>query len=162
MFEEEIIVSLLISIFALCLHYYIGTIDLWYIPAVEIFIAIVFYELIKAMYKSYKTYEDHNKTQQKARQYEFNLITDINTNENSRIVPTLHDKEQSTSSKTNKKNITFDKSKEVRYFNDDENLFDTVEVTNGKEEQAMSDTSITDTDNDDIVSLEEEFTTKVK
>ena len=53
MFEEEIVVSLLIAIFALCLHYYIGTIDLWYIPAVEIFIGIVFYELIKAMYKSY-------------------------------------------------------------------------------------------------------------
>ena len=159
MFEEEIVVSLLIAIFALCLHYYIGTIDLWYIPAVEICIALVFYELIKAMYKSYKTYEDHNKNQQKARQYEFNLMTDINTNQNTNIPP-LNDKEHLLSSKTNKKNITFDKSKEVRYFNDDESLFDTVEVTNGKEEEAMSDTSASD--NDDVVSLEEEFTANVE
>ena len=159
MFEEEIVVSLLIAIFALCLHYYIGTIDLWYIPAVEILVALVFYELIKAMYKSYKTYEDHNKNQQKARQYEFNLMTDINTNQNTNIPP-LNDEEHKMSSKTNRKNITFDKSKEVRYFNDDERLFDTVEVTNGKEEALSEKSSVSDAD--DIVSLEEEFTAKVE
>ena len=143
MFEEEIVVSLLIAIFALCLHYYIGTIDLWYIPSVEIIIGIVFYELIKAMYKSYKTYEDHNKTQQKARQYEFNLMTDLNTNQNTHI-PSSKEKEKE--EKENKKNITFDKKKEVRYFKDDEKLFDTVEVTNGDQEEVMSDTSMTETD----------------
>jgi hypothetical protein len=143
MFEEEIVVSLLIAIFALCLHYYIGTIDLWYIPSVEIIIGIVFYELIKAMYKSYKTYEDHNKTQQKARQYEFNLMTDLNTNQNTHIPPF---KEKEKEEKENKKNITFDKKKEVRYFKDDEKLFDTVEVTNGDQEEVMSDTSMTETD----------------
>lgn len=142
MFEEEIIVSLLIAIFALCLHYYIGTIDLWYIPAVEIFVGIVFYELIKAMYKSYKTYEDHNKDQQKARQYELNLMTDINTNQNTNIPPL---KEKEKEQKENKKNISFDKNKEVRYFKDDEKLFDTVEVTNG-EEEVMSDTSLSETE----------------
>ena len=153
MFEEEIVVSLLIAIFALCLHYYIGTIDLWYIPAVEIFIAIVFYELIKAMYKSYKTYEDHNKTQQKARQYEFNLMTDLNTNQNTHIPP-LKEKEKEKEQKENKKNITFDKSKEIRYFKDDEKLFDTVEVTNG-EEEVMSDTSVTETE--EIISPREKY-----
>ena len=143
MFEEEIVVSLLIAIFALCLHYYIGTIDLWYIPAVEIFIGIVFYELIKAMYKSYKTYEDHNKDQQKARQYELNLMTDINTNENIHIPPIKEEEKEK--EKENKKNISFDKNKEVRYFKDDENTFDTIEVTNGQEE-VMSDTSVTETE----------------
>lgn len=151
MFEEEIIVSLLIAIFALCLHYYIGIIELWYIPALEIMVGIVFYELIKAMYKSYKTYEDHNKDQQKARQYELNLMTDINTNKNT-YIPPLKEKEKE--QKENKKNISFDKKKEVRYFKDDEKLFDTVEVTNGQEE-AMSDTTMSD--NDDVVSLEEKF-----
>jgi len=146
MFEEEIVVSLLIAIFALCLHYYIGTIDLWYIPAVEIFIGIVFYELIKAMYKSYKTYEDHNKDQQKARQYELNLMTDINTNQNTHI-PLIkkEEKEKEKEQKENKKNISFDKNKEVRYFKDDKNTFDTIEVTNG-EEEVMSDTSVTETE----------------
>jgi hypothetical protein len=144
MFEEEIIVSLIIAIFALCLHYYIGTIDLWYIPAVEIIIGIVFYELIKAMYKSYKTYEDHNKDQQKARQYELNLMTNINTNQNT-YIPPLKEKEKEKEQKENKKNISFDKNKEVRYFKDDEKLFDTVEVTNG-EEEVMSDTSVSETD----------------
>lgn len=144
MFEEEIIVSLIIAIFALCLHYYIGTIDLWYIPAVEIIIGIVFYELIKAMYKSYKTYEDHNKDQQKARQYELNLMTDINTNKNT-YIPPLKEQEKEKEQKENKKNISFDKNKEVRYFKDDEKLFDTVEVTNG-EEEVMSDTSVSETD----------------
>jgi hypothetical protein len=144
MFEEEIVVSLLIAIFALCLHYYIGSIDLWYMSAVEIFIGIVFYELIKAMYKSYKTYEDHNKNQQKARQYEFNLMTDLNTNQNTHIPP-LKEKEKEKEQKQNKKNITFDKSKEIRYFKDDEKFFDTVEVTNGKEE-VMSDTSLSETE----------------
>lgn len=153
MFEEEIIVSLIIAIFALCLHYYIGTIDLWYIPAVEIMVGIVFYELIKAMYKSYKTYEDHNKDQQKARQYELNLMTDINTNQNT-YIPPLKEQEKEKEQKENKKNISFDKNKEVRYFKDDEKLFDTVEVTNG-EEEVMSDTSVSD--NDDVVSLEEKF-----
>ena len=159
MFEEEIVVSLLIAIFALCLHYYIGIIDLWYVPAVEILVALVFYELIKAMYQSYKTYEDHNKNQQKARQYEFNLMTDINTNKNINIPPS-HNEEHKMSSKSNKKNITFDKSKEVRYFNDDESLFDTVEVTDGKEEVMSDKSSVTDTD--DIVSLEEKFIAKVE
>ena len=153
MFEEEIVVSLLIAIFALCLHYYIGTIDLWYIPAVEIFIAIVFYELIKAMYKSYKTYEDHNKTQQKARQYEFNLMTDLNTNQNT-YIPPLKEKEKEKEQKENKKNITFDKNKEIRYFKDDDRLFDTVEVTNG-EEEVMSDTSVTETE--EIISPREKY-----
>ena len=64
------------------------------------------------------------------------------------------------SSKLNKKNITFDKSKEVRYFNDDESLFDTVEVTDGKEEVMSDKSSVTDTD--DIVSLEEKFIAKVE
>lgn len=153
MFEEEIIVSLIIAIFALCLHYYIGTIDLWYIPTVEIMVGIVFYELIKAMYKSYKTYEDHNKDQQKARQYELNLMTDINTNKNT-YIPPLKEQEKEKEQKENKKNISFDKKKEVRYFKDDEKLFDTVEVTNGQEE-VMSDTTMSD--NDDVVSLEEKF-----
>ena len=153
MFEEEIIVSLIIAIFALCLHYYIGTIDLWYIPAVEIMVGIVFYELIKAMYKSYKTYEDHNKDQQKARQYELNLMTDINTNKNT-YIPPLKEQEKEKEQKENKKNISFDKKKEVRYFKDDEKLFDTIEVTNGQEE-VMSDTTMSD--NDDVMSLEEKF-----
>ena len=144
MFEEEIIVSLIIAIFALCLHYYIGTIDLWYIPAVEIMVGIVFYELIKAMYKSYKTYEDHNKDQQKARQYELNLMTDINTNKNT-YIPPLKEQEKEKEQKENKKNISFDKKKEVRYFKDDEKLFDTIEVTNGQEE-VMSDTSLSETE----------------
>ncbi len=155
MFEEEILVSLLIAIFALCLHYYIGTIDLWYIPAVEIFIGIVFYELIKAMYKSYKTYEDHNKDQQKARQYELNLMTDLNTNQNTYIPPLKEkEKEKEKEQKENKKNITFDKNKEIRYFKDDENIFDTVEVTNG-EEEVMSDTSVTETE--EIISPREKY-----
>ena len=153
MFEEEIVVSLLIAIFALCLHYYIGSIDLWYMSAVEIFIGIVFYELIKAMYKSYKTYEDHNKNQQKARQYEFNLMTDLNTNQNTHIPP-LKEKEKE-KEKENKKNITFDKNKEIRYFKDDDRLFDTVEVTNG-EEEVMSDTSVTETE--EIISPREKYT----
>lgn len=153
MFEEEIVVSLLIVIFALCLHYYIGTIDLWYIPAVEIIIGIVFYELIKAMYKSYKTYEDHNKDQQKARQYELNLMTDINTSQNT-YIPPLKEENKEKEQKENKKNITFDKNKEIRYFKDDDKLFDTVEVTNG-EEEVMSDTSVTETE--EIISPREKY-----
>ena len=153
MFEEEIVVSLLIAIFALCLHYYIGSIDLWYMSAVEIFIGIVFYELIKAMYKSYKTYEDHNKNQQKARQYELNLMTDLNTNQNT-YIPPIKEKEKE-KEKENKKNISFDKNKEVRYFKDDEKLFDTVEVTNG-EEEIMSDTSLSETE--EIISPREKYT----
>ena len=82
MFEEEILVALLVTIFALCIHYYIGVIDVWYIPAVEIFIALVFYELSKAMFKSYKTFEHHNISQQKARQEEINLMTELNTSKN--------------------------------------------------------------------------------
>tara|TARA_Y100000389_G_scaffold119714_1_gene116878 strand:- start:59 stop:526 length:468 start_codon:yes stop_codon:yes gene_type:complete len=155
MFEEEIVVSLLIAIFALCLHYYIGSIDLWYMSAVEIFIGIVFYELIKAMYKSYKTYEDHNKNQQKARQYEFNLMTDLNTNQNTYIPPLKEQEKEQKKEKENKKNITFDKSKEIRYFKDDEKLFDTVEVTNG-EEEIMSDTSLSETE--EIISPREKYT----
>ena len=154
MFEEEIVVSLLIAIFALCLHYYIGSIDLWYMSAVEIFIGIVFYELIKAMYKSYKTYEDHNKNQQKARQYEFNLMTDLNTNQNTYIPPLKEQEKEQKKEKENKKNITFDKSKEIRYFKDDDRLFDTVEVTNG-EEEVMSDTSVTETE--EIISPREKY-----
>jgi len=56
--------------------------------------------------------------------------------------------------KENKKNITFDKSKEIRYFKDDEKLFDTVEVTNG-EEEVMSDTSVTETE--EIISPREKY-----
>lgn len=143
MFEEEIMVSLLITIFAMCLHYYIGVIDLWYMPAVEILISLMFYELIKAMHQSYKTYEDHNNIQQKARQYELNLMTDINTNENTRIP--LVEEQQATKSNKSLKTITFDENKEVRYFKDDDKVFDNVEITHGQEE-VMSDTTMSDTE----------------
>lgn len=138
MFEEEIVVALLVSIFALCLHYYIGTIDLWYMPALEICIALVFYELIKAMYNSYKTFDTHSKTQEQARQDELSLLTDINTlkNKNIPITTPIPTPSQSLPSEPSK-NITFKKD---RYFRDDDNVFDNVEVTTGDEE-VMSETS---------------------
>lgn len=145
MFEDEIIVALLVTIFALCLHYYIGTIDLWYMPAVEIGIALIFYELSKGMVKSYKIFEHHNNSIKKARQDELNLITELNTTKNQNI---------SAKQEKEPKSITFDKNKEVRHFRNDEKILDDIEITVGTHE-AMSDTTVSDTDADEVMSLEE-------
>ena len=134
MFEEEILVALLVSIFALCLHYYIGTINLWYIPAVEICIALVFYELIKAMYNSYKTVDNHSKIQEQARQDELSLLTDFNTLKNKNITQPSPIQQP--------KNIKFEEPRIPRH---DENTVDTIEVTSGTEE-IMSDTTMSDTE----------------
>lgn len=159
MFEEEIIVIILVSLFALCLHYYIGTIDLWYLPAVEIFIGIIFYELTKAMYKSYKTYDNHKKVEQKAREAEINLMTELNTVSNSYIPPKKSELKEDKNEDKNKKNITFDKNKEIRQFRNNEKILDDIEISVGKQE-IMSDTTMSETD--DIMSMEEKFTSDMK
>ena len=85
MFEEELIIAIIITIFVLCLHYYFGVIDLWYMPAIEVLTCIIFYELFKAMYKSYETVDNHSRIQQEARENEVNIITEINTIKNTNI-----------------------------------------------------------------------------
>ena len=82
MFEEELIIAIIITIFVLCLHYYFGVIDLWYMPAIEVLTCIIFYELSKAMDKSYETVDNHSRIQQEARENEVNIITEINTIKN--------------------------------------------------------------------------------
>jgi hypothetical protein len=142
MFEEEILVALLVTIFALCLHYYIGTIDLWYMPAVEICIALIFYELTKAMYNSYKTFDNHARVQQQARQDEISLLTDINTLKNKNIETTTTNTHP-IQNKDHSKSITFEEIKKIRHFRNDEDVLDKVEVTTGTEEvmsDIMSDT----------------------
>jgi hypothetical protein len=155
MFEDEIIVALLVTVFALCLHYYIGVIDLWYMPAVEIGIALIFYELSKGMVKSYKIFEHHNKSIQKARQEEINLITELNTSKNQNIIiGQITPKAKETKETKETKSITFDKNKEVRHFRNDEKILDDIEITVGTHE-TMSDTTMSDTN--EVMSLEEEF-----
>ena len=135
MFEEELIIAIIITIFVLCLHYYFGVIDLWYMPAIEVLTCIIFYELSKAMYKSYETVDNHSRIQQEARENEVNIITEINTIKNTNIP---------FKNKNLEKKLTFDKNKEIRKFRNDEKILDNVEITTGKEEEVMSDVSITE------------------
>ena len=137
MFEEELIIAIIITIFVLCLHYYFGVIDLWYMPAIEVLTCIIFYELSKAMYKSYETVDNHSRIQQEARENEVNIITEINTIKNINIP---------FKNKNLEKKLTFDKNKEIRKFRNDEKILDNVEITTGKEEEVMSDVSITETE----------------
>lgn len=137
MFEEELIIAIIITIFVLCLHYYFGVIDLWYMPAIEVLTCIIFYELSKAMYKSYETVDNHSRIQQEARENEVNIITEINTIKNTNIP---------FKNKNLEKKLTFDKNKEIRKFRNDEKILDNVEITTGKEEEVMSDVSITETE----------------
>ena len=128
MFEEELIIAIIITIFVLCLHYYFGVIDLWYMPAIEVLTCIIFYELSKAMYKSYETVDNHSRIQQEARENEVNIITEINTIKNTNIP---------FKNKNLEKKLTFDKNKEIRKFRNDEKILDNVEKTTGKEEEVM-------------------------
>ena len=137
MFEEELIIAIIITIFVLCLHYYFGVIDLWYMPAIEVLTCIIFYELSKAMYKSYETVDNHSRIQQEARENEVNIITEINTIKNTNIP---------FKNKNLEKKLTFDKNKEIRKFRNDEKILDNVEITTGKEEEVMSDVSIRKTE----------------
>jgi c-di-AMP phosphodiesterase-like protein len=137
MFEEELIIAIIITIFVLCLHYYFGVIDLWYMPAIEVLTCIIFYELSKAMYKSYETVDNHSRIQQEARENEVNIITEINTIKNTNIP---------FKNKNLEKKLTFDKNKEIRKFRNDEKILDNVEITTGKEEEVVSDVSITETE----------------
>lgn len=137
MFEEELIIAIIITIFVLCLHYYFGVIGLWYMPAIEVLTCIIFYELSKAMYKSYETVDNHSRIQQEARENEVNIITEINTIKNTNIP---------FKNKNLEKKLTFDKNKEIRKFRNDEKILDNVEITTGKEEEVMSDVSITETE----------------
>jgi hypothetical protein len=137
MFEEELIIAIIITIFVLCLHYYFGVIDLWYMPAIEVLTCIIFYELSKAMYKSYETVDNHSRIQQEARENEVNIITEINTIKNTNIP---------FKNKNLEKKLTFDKNKEIRKFRNDEKILDNVEIITGKEEEVMSDVSITETE----------------
>jgi len=137
MFEEELIIAIIITIFVLCLHYYFGVIDLWYMPAIEVLTCIIFYELSKAMYKSYETVDNHSRIQQEARENEVNIITEINTIKNTNIP---------FKNKNLEKKLTFDKNKEIRKFRNDEKILDNVEIITGSEEEVMSDVSITETE----------------
>ena len=130
MFEEELIIAIIITIFVLCLHYYFGVIDLWYMPAIEVLTCIIFYELSKAMYKSYETVDNHSRIHQEARENEVNIITEINTIKNINIP---------FKNKNLEKKLTSYKNKEIRKFRNDEKILDNVVITTGKEEEVMSD-----------------------
>ena len=134
MIYEEILFMLCVTIFALILHYYIGVIDIWYIPAFEILVALVIYQISLEMHKSYSTYKEHKETQEKARNSE----------------------KIQEPSKIEEKKIKFEKTKEVIKFPVDETVMNKVEVSYGKEEIMSDDESEIKNDESEITKHESE------
>jgi Ca2+/Na+ antiporter len=122
MIYEEILFMLVITIFALIVHYYIGVINIWYIPSFEILVALVIYQISIEMYKSYSTYKEHKQTQENARKEQTIPI------ENNKI--TIPKEERK---------IKFEKTKEVIKFPVDEKVINKIEVSYGKEEIVSED-----------------------
>ena len=91
MLTEQILFMLLVTIFSLLLHYYVGTINIWYFPCTEVLVSLLLYEIIVRMYKSYIVYSEHMEMQSSARESEtlsFDKITKLNTkiNESTSII----------------------------------------------------------------------------
>ena len=79
---EQILLMLLVAIFSLLLHYYIGVINIWYFPCTEVLVALLLYEIMVSMYKSYTVYSEHIEMQNNARESEilsFDKMTKLNT-----------------------------------------------------------------------------------
>ncbi len=109
MLTEQILFMVLVAIFSLLLHYYIGVINIWYFPCTEVLVGLLLYEIMVSMYKSYAVYSEHLEMQNNARESEilsFDKITKLNTkiNESTSIEKDLNDVSDSrrTSGKTGK------------------------------------------------------------
>jgi hypothetical protein len=82
MLTEQILLMLLVAIFSLLLHYYIGVINIWYFSCTEVLVALLLYEIMVSMYKSYAVYSEHIEMQNNARESEilsFDKMTKLNT-----------------------------------------------------------------------------------
>lgn len=141
MIYEEILFMLVITIFALIVHYYIGVINIWYIPSFEILVALVIYQISIEMYKSYSTYKEHKQTQENARKEQTISIED----------------EKITIPKEERK-IKFEKTKEVIKFPVDEKIINKIDVSYGKEEIVSEDENDESTIQDEIISPREKYT----
>ena len=143
MIYEEILFMLVITIFALIVHYYIGVINIWYIPSFEILVALVIYQISIEMYKSYSTYKEHKQTQENARKDQ-----KIPPTQNNKIVPPPQEERK----------IKFEKTKEVIKFPVDEKVINKIDVSYGKEEIVSEDENEESAIQDEIISPREKYT----
>jgi hypothetical protein len=144
MIYEEILFMLVITIFALIVHYYIGVINIWYIPSFEILVALVIYQISIEMYKSYSTYKEHKQTQENARK-----------EQKIPIPPTQNNK---ITTPQEERKIKFEKTKEVIKFPVDEKVINKIDVSYGKEEIVSEDENEESAIQDEIISPREKYT----
>jgi|UniRef100_A0A6C0J256 hypothetical protein len=141
MLLEKLLLALAISLLVFLIHYYTGTIDIWYMPCIELLIGIICYELFYGMYSSYKDYKKYiNRSNNVVSPTPIGLdeVTRINTLENSkRSEQQIIDKLQS---------VNFNNVSQVKKFRADEKIINDIEFENGVEEEQMTDTSISETE----------------
>lgn len=133
MLTEQILFMLLVTIFSLLLHYYVGTINIWYFPCTEVLVSLLLYEIMVRMYKSYIVYSEHMEMQSSARQSEnlsFDKMTKLNTkiNESTSISKeTKIIEKPSESSNKKEKIVSFPEMKEQN----------NIEIVEGNEESVL-------------------------
>lgn len=133
MLTEQILFMLLVTIFSLLLHYYVGTINIWYFPCTEVLVSLLLYEIMVRMYKSYIVYSEHMEMQSSARESEtlsFDKMTKMNTkiNESTSISKKTKNIEKPSESNNKKEKIvTFPEMKEQN----------NIEIIEGNEESVL-------------------------
>lgn len=151
MLLDKLLLALAISFIVFSIHYYTGTIDIWYMPCIELLIGIICYELFYGMYSSYKDYKNYINTSNNvgsSTPIGLDEVTRINTLENSkRSEQQIIDKPQS---------VNFNHVSQVKKFRADEKIINDIEFENGVEEEQMTDTSISETE--EIRSPREKYT----